>query len=193
MRRDWIRLLGESAFSSHQNGKLPAMQTSDLELLVGMRVVVGFLGEKEQAGWWSSSFLGVGSAAFLAPVFPRTQFLAHCRGVTAAAAKVHDERIGVGQVFHLFRLPEDLEQAIHRILHSSDVIERLRTNVADRDAAKRFLQMGNGKVKDSDVGPTYVAETRLLRDAATWRQVAAKYANAFARETEVYPYFADRK
>lgn len=169
------------------------MQTSDIELLAAIRVVVGYLGEKEHAGWWSSSFFGTGSTAFVAPVFPRTQFLAQCRGVTAAASKVHDERIGVGQVFHLFRLPEDLEQGIHRILHSADTIERLRTNVADRDAAKRFLQMGSGKVKDGDVGPTYVAATSSLRDAATWRQVAVKYANAFERETEIYPYFVDRK
>lgn len=161
------------------------MQTSDFELLAGMRIVIGFLGEKEQAGWWSSSFLGVGGTAFLSPVFPRTQFLAQCRGVTAAASKVHDERIGVGQVFHLFRLPEDLEQGIHRILHSADVIERLSTNVADREAAKRFLQMENGKVKDGDVGPTYVAATSSLRDSTTWRQVAAKYAKAFERETEI--------
>jgi hypothetical protein len=36
--------------------------------------------------------------------------------VKEAAARVHDEYIGVGKVYHLFRLPEHIEQALHSSL-----------------------------------------------------------------------------
>jgi len=99
------------------------MQPEHLENVAAMRAAVGFLGEKEQAGWWPSSFFGIGSTAFLSPLFPRTHFLAQCQGVTCAASRKHDERIGVGQVYHLFRLPEDIEQGIHHLLHSVDIVD----------------------------------------------------------------------
>jgi ATP-dependent Lon protease len=81
------------------------MESKQLEHMAAMRAVVGFLGEKGQAAWWPSSFFAPGSTAFLSLVFPRTQFVAQCLGVTAAASKVHDERIGVGQVYHPVQEP----------------------------------------------------------------------------------------
>ena len=94
--------------------------------LAKMRAVVGYLGERNQSGWWQSSFFAPGSQAFLAPVFGRTRLLAQCTGVAQAAAVVHDERIGVGDVYHLFRLPEDIEQALHRALHSHELSADIR-------------------------------------------------------------------
>ena len=70
-----------------------------------LRVLVGYLGEKGQANWWGSEFFSATATAFLAPIFNRSLFLAQYQGATAAAAKVHDEAIGVGRIFHLFRLP----------------------------------------------------------------------------------------
>lgn len=121
------------------------MQREYLEHLATLRAVVGFLGERDQPGWWPSSFFGAGSSAFVTPVFPRTHFLAQCLGVTGAALKVHDERIGVGRVFHLFRLPEDLEQGIHRVLHDDSCVAAIREKLVDREAAMRFLNEGQLK------------------------------------------------
>ncbi len=81
-----------------------------------LRATVGYLGEREQLAWWQSSFFSPQSPAFLAPVFGRTQVLAQCVGVARAAAALHDAHIGVGRVHHLFRLPEELERALHRTL-----------------------------------------------------------------------------
>lgn len=80
------------------------MNADLISLVMRLRVAVGYLGEKDQNGWWTSSFLSPTSKPFLSPVFPRTFALAQLHGVTAAAAAVHDDRIGVGDVFHLFRL-----------------------------------------------------------------------------------------
>ena len=93
------------------------MDTNLLETITKLRLYIGYLGEKDQFGWWVSSFFAPSSNAFFEPLFGRTQYLAQCNGVTRAAALVHDERIGVGHVYHLFRLPEDLEQGLHRELH----------------------------------------------------------------------------
>ena len=81
-----------------------------------------------------------GSQAFLTPLFARTRLLAQCSGVTRAAALIHDERIGVGDVYHLFRLPEDVEQGIHRILDEEDVCARVEASLANRETALASLR-----------------------------------------------------
>ena len=89
------------------------------------RVLVGYLGEHRQANWWSSSFLGRSSEAFLTPIFGNAVANARVVGVTEAARRVHDDAIGVGRTFHLFRLPETLEQELHRTLSTSKGIPEL--------------------------------------------------------------------
>jgi hypothetical protein len=105
------------------------MNVGPIESLAALRTLVGFLGEREQFAWWPSAFFAPGSQAFLLPLFARTRLLAQCNGVTQAAALVHDDRIGVGQVYHLFRLPEDMEQAIHRFLNDEAACGRLEAQV----------------------------------------------------------------
>ena len=120
------------------------MTSEDLETLVSLRAAVGFLGEKGQHDWWTSSFFSTSAATFLAPLFPRTQFLSQTAGVTSAAMRLHDDRIGVGKVFHLFRLPEDLEQSLHRILGDGTVVSRVESSVATMESAMLALsQIGN--------------------------------------------------
>jgi len=81
-----------------------------------LRICVAFLGEKDQRDWWKSSFLSRSGEAFIAPIFPKTSILARINGASAAAQFVHDEHIGIGDVFHLFRLPENVEQDINQLL-----------------------------------------------------------------------------
>jgi hypothetical protein len=168
------------------------MEVKQVEQIAFLRAVVGYLGEQEQNAWWSSSFFGPGSDAFLAPVFPRTQVLAQCQGVTKAASLVHDERIGVGNVFHLFRLPEDIEQNIHRVLHQPKVCGQIATAIATVDAAISSLKTISTTLTKSGVGPTRVGSIEDLRDPTSWRFVAAHYANGFGEKSKVYPYFTDK-
>ena len=91
------------------------MYSEHLEYLATLRIVIGYLGERDQFAWWQSSFFSAGSEAFLSPIFARTRFLAQCTGVTQAASAIHDARIGTGNVYHLFRLPEDMAQDIHQL------------------------------------------------------------------------------
>jgi hypothetical protein len=154
--------------------------------------VTGYLGEREQFGWWQSAFFGLGSQAFLTPVFGRTLLLAQASGVTRSAAAIHDERIGVGSVYHLFRLPEDLEQGIHRALHDPHLKARLSSLLRSREEAMAFLHGEAGEAASAEEGPVWVSAARDLAQPSHWRTVAAFYLRAFERGGEVYPYFADR-
>jgi len=150
------------------------------------------LGEQDQFGWWQSTFSGPGSVNFLTPVFTRTHMLAQCTGTAIAAARMHDERIGVGNVYHLFRLPEALEIGIRRVLLDEATIKQLGYLVADRTAALHFLNsMAKGK-RVAGVGPTHIAGVRDLRSPSQWTAVAGLYAHGFQTSTETLPYFADR-
>lgn len=92
------------------------MTTHSLTTITTLRTAVGVLCERAEFGYCSSKFSSTEAEAFLSPVFPRARFLACLTGVTAAAARAHDARIGIGNVYHLFRLPEDVEQGIHELV-----------------------------------------------------------------------------
>jgi hypothetical protein len=167
------------------------MEAGQLKTLALVRGVIGYLGEREQYGWWQSSFFSQGSKAFLSPIFGRTQTLAQCVAVTRAAALTHDERIGIGRVYHLFRLPEDLEQRIHSVLHSAELSGTLAATTASTDAALQYLRSEAGTVPNGSVGPTRVGDLQDLRSPACWRTVIAHYICGFRQASQVYPYFAD--
>lgn len=168
------------------------MEATQLEQLATLRAVVGYLGERDAYGWWQSSFFAPSSGAFLQPIFGRTQFVAQCSGVARAAAVVHDDRIGVGNVYHLFRLPEDVEQALHRILHTQELSQRIGALCASKEASLGYLRSEAVALDSPGVGPTRVGSTNDLRHQEAWRTVAAHYLHACSEGNEVYPYFADK-
>jgi hypothetical protein len=149
------------------------------------------MGEKPQGNWWQTSFFAPGSHAFFDPIFSRTRLLAQCNGVTQAAALVHDERIGVGRVYHLFRLPEDLEQQIFKALQDDNVIARIDAMLADAEQAMAYLCSVDGSRQSDGIGPVFIGQTGELSSTSSWEKVAALYAGAFERDQPIYPYFVD--
>lgn len=168
------------------------MDNFQLITLASMRLAIGYLGEKEQFGWWQSSFCSPGATAFLIPVFGRTSSLAQISGVTRAAALVHDERVGVGQIYHLFRLPEELEQALHRLLLDANLRQTLSNSIVDTATALRLLENTHRNTRADGTGPTRIGTSRDLTDPHTWRKAAALYSQAFEQGTKIFPYFTDR-
>lgn len=169
------------------------MQTTELTSLATLRLLVGFLGEKDHFAWWQSSFFAVGSNAFLAPVFPRTMLLAQFEGVTRAASLQHDDRIGVGNVYHLFRLPEDVEQGLHRILQETAFRESLAKPMANRELAHSSLRDMAASTSGSVAGPVRVGGLQDVRGASAWNVAAAHYVQAFDQGIQTYPFFSDRQ
>jgi hypothetical protein len=155
-----------------------------------LRVLVGYLGEKGQSSWWTSEFFSGTAAAFLAPIFNRSVFLAQYQGATAAAAKVHDEAIGVGRIFHLFRLPIGLEQAAADTLNDPSFVQSLQDGLASREQALARLTALATSHEAASPGP--VSLGKMGDDLGVeLNRAAGVYGSAFKLGIQSYPYIRE--
>lgn len=152
-----------------------------------LRILIGYLGEKGQANWWSSEFFSTTAAAFLAPIFNRSLFLAQYQGATAAAAKIHDEAIGVGRIYHLFRLPIGLEQASAEALNDTAFVQTLQGRLMSRELALARLTELVEKQESASPGPVSLGQ--MSQDLKTELQRAAGfYCSALTAGIQTFPY-----
>ena len=155
-----------------------------------LRVLVGYLGEKGQDNWWTSDFLSTTAAAFLAPIFNRSLFLAQYQGATAAAAKVHDEAIRVGRIYHLFRLPIGLEQASADALSDAAFVGTIQARLVRRELALARLAELAGKPESPSPGP--VSLGLMSEDLKPELQLAAGfYCAAFTAGIHTFPFIRE--
>jgi hypothetical protein len=159
---------------------------NEIKRVIILRLAVGILGERDQSGWWSSSYFGSTSQAFLAPVFGKHAFQAKYQGVVEAARRVHDERIGIGNVFHPFRLPEIVEQQIHDTFLSFE--DAAAEQMATVEAAKAALLKINGTVKDLKEGPTLLQSPEAAFEIDWLKEAASLYSTAFDTGIQCFPY-----
>jgi hypothetical protein len=163
------------------------MGQSPLRTLLQLRLLVGFLGERAQYAWWPTAFYEPPSRSFVEPVFTKTSRLAQYHGVLEAARRLHDDHLNVGS-YHLFRLPEEIEQDLHAMVQGS-VGEELSSEVArSKSAALDVLERLAGTSGKSSVGPMAVGSIKDLDSIDTLRAIAATYSSAFHQNTKSYPY-----
>ncbi len=160
------------------------MNVESVNILAKLRVCVAYLGEKEQNNWWPSSFLSASGKAFLGPVFPKTSLLAQITGGSNSAKIVHDEFIGVGDVNHLFRLPENLESELMHLLSNKDSGIEIPSSI---DAALQELKELAAGYSVKGTGPLLIDDTENKEKLVN--NIAAAYINGFANSQPVYPYF----
>ena len=160
--------------------------------LVQLRILVGYLGEKAQFGWWPTEFYGGTSDAFLSPVFGKTADLARYNGVLEAARRLHDDHIGVGQAVHLFRFPAVVEQSIHEELVNKGIEAAILTDLESKDAAYSALRSLSDSSTTRSEGPIQIGELSDLGSKAWIGKTAACYLNAFENGTKCFPYLTDR-
>ncbi len=162
-----------------------------LQEIARLRMIVGYLGEKGQHNWWSSEFFSATAPAFLNPVFGKTTALAQYQGIKEAARHVHDEHIGVGRVFHLFRLPESIEQAVFEVLQDTAVTDALRRDITSQDAASAALQAIVGSSGILREGPVRIGAVSDLESIRWLSQAARCYEAAFSSGARSFPYLVD--
>lgn len=155
--------------------------------IAALRLAVGLLGERDNAGWWPSGFLSPTSTAFLAPVFGTNIAQARYHGVLDAAKRVHDERIGVGHVYHLFRLPESMEQRLFEAMQSGR--SDLAKMISSPDAAKATLEGFVNKAVAAKSGPARLASSETFDTAGWVTEAASLYSAAFGAGVQCFPYF----
>ena len=169
------------------NGKFPAQSELAVTGIAALRLAVGLLGERDSAGWWMSAFLSPTSTLFLEPVFGSNTFQARYQGVLEAAKRVHDERIGVGHVFHLFRLPESMEQRLFEFIQSggSDLVKTMSSPESARAALHRSVT----KPVAAKSGPALMTLPEAIETAGWISEAASLYSAAFDAGVQCFPYF----
>ena len=154
------------------------------EVLTELRALVGYLGEKH--GWWDSQFFARSARTFLEPIFPRSLLLSQYHGVTAAAARAHDERIGVGRIVHLFRMPELHEQAAVAFLRDATGSDQVLAHLGSQEQAMARLEALASAVEPNE-GPVLIGgwDEDL---ALSLGKMAGHYVAAMREGRQAYPY-----
>lgn len=155
--------------------------------ILKLRICVAYLGEKEQENWWSSSFLSPTGKAFLSPVFPKTVALARVNGASSAAQVTHDEFIGIGNVYHLFRLPENIEHDISQLLLKDDSVLDI---IDSKDTALACISELATDNATQGVGPLLIESSSISQTMVA--DMAAAYKQGFGSGEKVYPYYRSK-
>jgi hypothetical protein len=161
--------------------------SSYLATLLKMRLAVGVLGERAQFGWWPTAFYEASSRLFLDPVFAKTSRLAQYHGVLEAARRLHDEHLNVG-CYHLFRLPEEIEQDLHGLVQSSIGAEVAANVSQDKDSALNALNRLAPAGINPSAGPTAVGSIKDIDSPDVLNAIAGTYLSAFTQNAKSYPY-----
>lgn len=158
-----------------------------LQELLQVRLLVSFLGERAQFGWWPTAFYEASSRVFLEPVFAKTSMLAQYHGVLEAARRLHDEHLSVGS-YHLFRLPEEIEQDLHALVQNSvagDIASKVPRN--KEDALEVLKRLSPSSMKYSE-GPTSIGRIQDIDSPSVPTAIAGAYFSAFSQNAKTYPY-----
>ena len=159
--------------------------------LLQLRILVLTLGESSHAGWWKSRFLTPTGLSYLSRLYPRSSFAAAVRSAGEAARLVHDTSIGVGQVFHLFRLPLDEERRLETTLEESgrDLEAEFAPLLTQREQLLlRFLHWNSEQPSRMKAGPLEVGRLRDWQAGQLIAPMAAMYSAALKGNLRVFPY-----
>jgi len=154
-----------------------------------LRAVVAFLGEKDQSNWWNTSFLGKTGRKYLEFNFPRNPVAAGISGAATAAKKLHDDRIGKSRVFHLFRLPYEIEESLHTFLFDLDQ-NILWKKITDNETALGACEELAGSKIDAPEGPVQVGQVKHILKEGSVAEIAKHYLSAFEKGYVTLPYFS---
>lgn len=160
---------------------------NDLCTIVKLRMAVGLLGEQGQGNWWPSLWGTSNAEAYLTPIYGARTDAARYQGLVEAARRVHDDRIGVGRVFHLFRLPESLERRLHDLITRDGAATG---TLGSKQEAEDFLSDLDSPV-DPSTGPVRVGSISELEGEKWVGALAGHYLASFKAGHQTYPYFTE--
>ena len=162
-----------------------------LDEIIELRILVAALGEKPNAGWWESSFLGETGVRYLAYAFPRAPELAAVQGAVEAARRVHDARIGASGVTHLFRQSYEVELLILDYLktNAAEIRARMFSTYTKPLVCKSSLLAIAGAPEQGHEGPIQMGLVKGLPDGKSIKRMAAIYLGAFEASKCALPYF----
>jgi hypothetical protein len=160
-----------------------------------LRILVLALGEAHMSGWWKTQFLSVTGLSYLNRLYPRSSFAAAVRSASRAAKAAHDSSIGVGNVFHLFRLPQQHERRLEEFVraHGTDLPQAFEPMLNQREQLLKSLDDLGGVVSPTARGPLRLGTLADLQTDDWIAACASAYAAAFRDGSKVFPYFEAKK
>jgi hypothetical protein len=168
---------------------MKSQQNESFLNLLAVRILVSYLGEKNQFNWWDTNFLSPIGLQFTEINFPRTSFSAACTSVIEAARRLHDQRIGRGGVFHLFRLPYSLEQDLHQELLQIDPGYILDAIKDSETALNRLREYADTKIEPCE-GPVLVGSLPSVWTIDDLQKLTTHYFHAFLKRRLCFPYLS---
>lgn len=153
-----------------------------------LRTLVAFLGEKDQCGWWDTSFLGSVGRKYLGITCPRSFAAAGVLAASEAARRLHDARIGKGRVYHLFRLPHAMEQKVHRCILTEENAVASKALESKESALKELAALAREPETQPD-GPIKLGGAKTLASPTVVSKLAGIYLDAFRASKQTMPYF----
>lgn len=148
-----------------------------------LRLSVLLSGEASPDGWWNCDGLSVAGQADLRIIFPRTAVCAALAHAAELARSHHDQRTRAAGVFHLFRLPSDVEAGIH---HSLVDLEQ-EGFFGDDPSKVAWLNLAD-TAKTTEEGAVDLGVLDLNKEADI-RRLAGVYKAAFDAGKSCVPYF----
>ena len=121
-------------------------------------------------------------------VYPKATFAAALEGASRSACEFHDNRIGKGKVFHLFRLPTSMEQTIHQLLLEKEMQE-FAQSITDQESAMQIISEMVDSSVDAPEGPVQIGTRKDLGTNFSIAEMAKHYLSAFEAGKKTLPYF----
>lgn len=158
---------------------------SSLFSILKIRLLVGFLGERAQFAWWPTEFYESSGRLFLEPIFAKALHVSQYHGVVEAGRRHHDEHLNAGS-YHLFRLPEEIEQDLHILVQKQDGASLLNLICHDSQFALDALLELAGAANKTGIGPVAIGHISDLVEHL--RDLASVYSAAFKSNAQSIPY-----
>lgn len=154
-----------------------------IEQFILLRLQVAYAGETGKPSWWPTACLTAGAALDFKALFADAGPAVAWQLSSQAACQAHDKWLS-GMDYHLFRLPEGLEEAIYHTglqLSSSQAQALL--------AQKESLLNRTKAITTTATGPHRLGSSSDLLTGHALPALRACYAAAFAEGSQVFPYF----
>ncbi len=161
-------------------------------LVFRLQALVLALGESADPAWWKTGFMNETGLRFLERIYPRTFLSAAVCSAGKAASNIHDRAVGRIGAYHLFRLPESLENEISRMpLETNQAfLSTLRDALGRPERLMELLIQICGRVeREGSFGARRMGTDRDLMTIAGIKKTAAVYYQAFMENKLSFPYF----
>jgi hypothetical protein len=156
-----------------------------IEQFILLRLQIAYAGEASKPCWWPTACLTAGAALDFKALFADAAPAVAWQLSSQAACQAHDKWLS-GMDYHLFRLPEGLEEAIYHtgLQLSSSQAQALM-------GQKEALLTSSEAAGTAATGPHRLGNSSDLIAGTALPVLRACYAAAFAAGYQAFPYFTE--